>query len=126
MQVTLNPLNQKPLNQKAAAEEQEPFRVINVDETKKLLEQGSYQLIDVREPYEYATGHLPGARLVPLRTLLNLPQQFLKTDDIVFVCASGERSAVACEMAAALGFKNIYNVKGGTSAWRAKGYPIEK
>jgi len=111
-------------------QEQEPFRQINVDEARTMMEGGQVTLIDVREPYEYAAGHLPGARLVPLRNLLSKPQEYLNadniSDNIVFVCASGERSAVACEMAASLGFTHVYNVSGGTYDWMAKGYPVER
>jgi rhodanese-related sulfurtransferase len=107
-------------------QEEEPYREINVVETRGMIERDELTLIDVREPHEYVGGHLPGARLVPLRDLLGNPREYLKTDNIVFVCASGERSSVACEMAASLGFKHVYNVGGGTYAWIARGFPIEK
>lgn len=107
-------------------EERESYREVTVDEAQKLLAGGQMQLIDVREPWEYTMGHLPGARLVPLNTFLRSPSEYLKSDKIMFVCASGERSGVASEMAAALGFKEVYNIAGGTNRWRAKGYPVEK
>lgn len=117
---------QQPAGGRPPEEEHEPYRQINVDEARKLLDDGKVQVIDVREPWEYNNGHLPGARLVPLNTLLRQPKQYLDKDGLVFVCASGERSAVACEMAAAMGFKEVYNVAGGTIDWIAKGYPVEK
>ncbi|HEX2988117.1 MAG TPA: rhodanese-like domain-containing protein, partial [Chloroflexota bacterium] len=43
---------------------------LTVEETKRRLAEGDYDLVDVREPWEYQLGHLPGARLVPLNTLL--------------------------------------------------------
>ena len=111
--------------QKPAAED-EPFRSINVDEAKTMLAGGEVEIIDVREPWEYNAGHVPGARLAPLNTLLRQPKQFLTRDNLIFICASGQRSMVASEMAASLGYKQVYNVSGGTDAWRRKGYPIEK
>jgi rhodanese-related sulfurtransferase len=45
--------------------------------------------------------------------------------ELVFICAVGSRSALACEFAAALGFKDLYNVDGGTDAWVKSGYPVE-
>ncbi len=109
-----------------AADEQEPFIWLSVADAKAMLDGGTVQLIDVREPYEYASGHIPGARSVPLGTLLRQPRQFLTSDSLMFVCAVGERSAVACEMAASLGFKQVYNIQGGTNGWMIKGYQIER
>jgi rhodanese-related sulfurtransferase len=107
------------------AEEGEPFRWLSVDDAKSLLAGGQVQLIDVREPWEYRTGHIPGARSVPLQTFLRQPGQYVTSDSVMFVCAVGERSAVACEMAASLGLKQVYNIVGGTNGWMSKGYPIE-
>jgi rhodanese-related sulfurtransferase len=107
-------------------EERETFRWISIDEAKQLMESGQAQIIDVREPWEYKAGHIPGARLVPLNSLLRQPRQFLTGDNIVFVCAVGQRSAVACEMAAALGFSHIYNIRCGMQRWIARGYPTGK
>ena len=112
--------------QKAAADESEPFRTISVDEAKTMLSDGQVETIDVREPWEYNTGHVPGARSIPLNTLLRQPRQFLTRDNLVFICASGHRSSVASEMAASLGFTKVYNVSGGTDGWIRKGYPVEK
>jgi rhodanese-related sulfurtransferase len=45
--------------------------------------------------------------------------------ELVFICAVGSRSALACEFAAAMGFKELYNVEGGTDAWIKAGYAVE-
>lgn len=105
---------------------QEPFKRISVDEAKQLIESGQARVVDVREPAEWATGHIPGATLVPLGRILSNPQAYVKGDNIIFQCAVGQRSAVAAEVAASLGLKNLYNMEGGIDAWRKKGYPIEK
>jgi adenylyltransferase/sulfurtransferase len=44
---------------------------------------------------------------------------------LVFICQVGQRSALACEFAAAAGFKELYNVEGGTDAWLKAGLPVE-
>ena len=111
--------------QKPAAED-EPYRSINVDDVKTMLAEGQAEIIDVREPWEYNAGHVPGARLAPLNTLLRQPKQFLTRDNLIFICASGQRSMVASELAASLGYNQVYNVLGGTEAWLRKGYPVEK
>jgi rhodanese-related sulfurtransferase len=107
-------------------QEKEPYRGIGVDEAKTLLSKAGVQIIDVREPWEYRTGHLPGAECAPLNTFLRSPQQYLKGESLLFVCASGQRSMVACEMASAMGNRQVYNLDGGTSAWMARGLPIER
>ena len=60
--------------------------------------------MDVREPGEWSTGHLPGARLVPLAELRSNPKQALQRDGVIFVCAAGVRSQTAARLAAQLGF----------------------
>lgn len=104
---------------------EEPFARVDAARARELLEAGA-QLVDVREPVEYAEAHIPGARLVPLGTFLARPREFLQRDDVVFVCAVGIRSALACEMAAAIGFERVYNLEGGVQAWASRGLPLER
>ena len=103
----------------------EPFQRITPQQARELIEGGTVQVIDVREDWEYANGHIPNAKLVPLKRIISNAQQNVEGDNIVFVCEVGQRSAVAAEFAAALGKQNLYNLEGGTSAWRSLGYPIE-
>ena len=103
----------------------EPFERIDVERARELVEAGT-DLVDVRETHEYAAGHIPRARLVPLNTLLTRPRDHVTGSPVVFVCAVGVRSALACEMAAAIGLRQVYNLEGGTSAWAASGLPIER
>jgi len=110
--------------QRQQIELDEPFERVDAEVARDLIEQGA-DLIDVREPDEYAEGHLPGARHVPLGTFLVSPREHIKQDNVVFVCAVGARSAVACEMAAAIGLTRVYNLEGGTKGWVARGLPIE-
>ncbi len=106
------------------ADLEEPFERVDVDRAKEIVEAGA-DLIDVREPGEYAAGHIPGARLVPLATFLARPREQIRHDGVVFVCAVGVRSALACEMAAAIGLKRVYNLEGGTREWASRGLAIE-
>jgi rhodanese-related sulfurtransferase len=107
-------------------ETEEPFKRVSVEEARKLVDAGT-PVIDVREPHEYQAGHVPGARLVPLNTFLRSPHQHLpQSGPVLFVCAVGQRSAVAAEMAAAAGAREVINIEGGTNGWIAKGYPTEK
>jgi rhodanese-related sulfurtransferase/transcriptional regulator with XRE-family HTH domain len=81
-------------------------------------------IVDVRDPDEWSTGHVPGARLVPLSLLRADPAGALPRDNIVFVCAKGGRSAQAAELADSLGKQLVYSLAGGTEGWRAAGMPI--
>jgi hydroxyacylglutathione hydrolase len=105
-------------------EQEAPFRDLKLDDIKKLIDDG-YEVVDVREDWEWNKGHLPGARHLVLNTLLANPTAQKFRDRTIFVCAMGERSAVASEMAVALGVKDVVNFRGGTKAWRDAGLPLE-
>ncbi|GAA2716007.1 rhodanese-like domain-containing protein [Actinoplanes palleronii] len=80
-------------------------------------------LIDVRSPGEYAEGHLPGAVNVPLDDLDTVIARYAG-QDVVTVCRSGARSAIAARMLAAAGAR-VRSLAGGTEAWRQAGRPVE-
>jgi len=103
----------------------EPFVRIDVVEGKDILEKKHLKWIDVRELAEWKQGHISGATLVPLNNLLLSPRQYLTGDGVVFYCAQGIRSAVACDMAAAVGLTDIYNLEGGIQDWMSRGFPVE-
>ena len=104
----------------------DPFERINVETAKQMIEKGGVVVVDVREPAEWSQGHIPKAVHIPLGTLMNRPRELLQQDGIIFVCAEGVRSAVACEVAAAIGRKQLYNLAGGTVAWWKQGYPLAR
>lgn len=108
-------------------DEREPFHRINVAEAKEMLSSDEYALIDVRNPDEYQAGHLPGATLIPVNSVFQRREELPKDKKIIFVCAVGQRSALAAEMAAAAGLPadRLYNLDGGTDAWRKAGEPVE-
>ncbi len=111
----------------ASTEEyRDPFERINVETAKKLIEEGGVVVVDVRESAEWSQGHIAEAIHIPLGTLMNRPRELLQQDGIVFVCAEGIRSAVACEVAAAIGKTQLYNLEGGTKAWLKQGYPLTR
>ena len=103
----------------------EPFERIRVQRGHELLSEKDLAWIDVREPAEWEKGHIPGAILVPLNRFLLSPRQYLSGDAAVFYCAQGIRSAVACELAAAIGLRRIFNLEGGIQEWASEGFPVE-
>ncbi len=74
-------------------------------------------LIDVREPHEFATGHLPGARNIPVNDLAHRLGEIPADRTPVFVCLSGARSLAACTLAAAAGIVHPGQLEGGMRAW---------
>jgi sulfur-carrier protein adenylyltransferase/sulfurtransferase len=76
-------------------------------------------VVDVREPREFAAGHLAGALNIPVgdlpRRRAEIPLEF----PVVFVCRSGVRSRAACELASGAGIQNPANLEGGMLAWAA-------
>jgi hydroxyacylglutathione hydrolase len=105
-------------------EQDAPFRDLKLDDVRKLIDEG-YEVVDVREDWEWKKGHVPGARHVVLNTILANPTANKFRDRTIFVCAIGERSAVAAEMAVALGVNDVVSFRGGTKAWRDAGLPLE-
>jgi len=90
------------------------------DETKSDL-----QLIDVRGPGEYKAGHVPRAVTTPLPKLEDQVGQIGKDSPLAIICASGYRSSIATSLLEKHGFRELYNVVGGTSAWASAGYDLE-
>jgi rhodanese-related sulfurtransferase len=93
---------------------------IDVDELAERLSEDT-RLIDVREPGEYAAGHVPGAVSIPLATLPEHLDQLDPTAPTYMICGVGGRSRRACEYVEAQGPFETINVDGGTKAWIASG-----
>ena len=74
-------------------------------------------LIDVREPEEWALGHLPTARLIPKGELLEHVDEFTRARAIVLYCRSGARSAQSARQLLDLGFARVQSLQGGINAW---------
>jgi rhodanese-related sulfurtransferase len=89
-----------------------------------IISRQDVDVIDVRDEHEWARGHIPGARLVPLDQLRADPERALGSRPIVFVCAKGVRSLTAAKLAERLGHTGLYNLEGGTTAWAKAGLPL--
>ena len=100
-----------------AAEQVNGVPEITVEELKQKLDNSEgINVLDVREPHEYEVANI-GVRLIPLG---ELPQRLaeLEQDDILAIhCKTGARSARAVKLLQDAGFQNVYNVKGGITAW---------
>ncbi|KGX90454.1 sulfurtransferase TusA family protein [Pontibacillus marinus] len=76
------------------------------------------QILDVREPAEYAFGHIPGAVNIPLDELENRFEELEKNDELNIVCRTGNRSDLAAQKLTEKGFGNVKNVVPGMKDWK--------
>jgi rhodanese-related sulfurtransferase len=80
--------------------------------------------LDVREPEEYAHGHVPGAINLPQAELASRLDEIPHDCPLALICRSGARSLRAAQFLQQMGFEQVTNVQGGTLAWRAAGKPL--
>jgi rhodanese-related sulfurtransferase len=80
----------------------------------------------VREPAEYAAGHVPGALSLPQADLASRLQEVPRERELLVVCESGTRSLRAAHFLKQVGFERVSNLVGGTAAWRNALLPIER
>ena len=103
-----------------------PVSTINPLELNDKLKNARQTLvIDVRQPDEYRSGHIAGAKLVPLGELNRKMQALPKNRQIVCVCASGSRSHSSTRTLVDAGY-DAHNMQGGMSSWRQAGLPVKK
>ena len=103
----------------------EPYFRISADEASAMHGNEDVVFIDVRRPDEYAEGHIKDALFIPVDDVIQRVDELPKDKKLLFICAVGVRSGLACEMAAAMGVdqERLYNIEDGTPAWIEKGYP---
>jgi rhodanese-related sulfurtransferase len=93
------------------------IKEITPEEVADRLRRGERLVVlDVREPHEWVTGHIPGAKHIPLGQLPDRIHELDASLETVIICKSGVRSAAACEFLEYFGFK-VANVAGGMLAW---------
>lgn len=90
---------------------------------KKINSEEKITILDVREPAEYAFGHIPGAKSIPLGELDDHMNDLNQDDEIHVVCRTGNRSDFAAQKLSEQGFKNVKNVVPGMTEWDG---PVEK
>lgn len=97
-------------------------------EATRLMNQPTTLVLDVREGEEFASGHLPRARHIPLKELPKRLDEIGKYKEraVIVTCRSGPRSGSACRVLKRAGFTTVYQLKGGVSAWQQASLPVEK
>lgn len=100
------------------------MREISTDQLAAALETGGV-VVDVREPDEYRSGHVPGALNIPMGHLSARMRELDRAQPVNVICASGNRSKAMTELLAASGF-DAASVAGGTTAWARSGRTVEE
>ena len=96
------------------------MKEITVEELKRMKENGEdFQLIDVREDFEYQMSNMDGEN-IPLGGVLIETEKISKDKPVVVMCRSGKRSAMAIMQLEQQGFTNLYNLQGGILAWASE------
>ena len=91
----------------------------------KLQKDGAL-VVDVREALEFASGHIPGSRNVPLSRFARTEINLMPAQAVVFVCTTGKRtSEFAAQLAAKAGKARAYTIRGGVSSWMRAGFAVE-
>ena len=98
------------------------MREIDIDQFAAAHADGAV-VIDVREPGEYVSGHVPGARLIPMGQLPARMHEIDRHRPVHLVCATGNRSKSMATLLERNGF-DVVNVNGGTTAWMQTGRPV--
>ena len=104
-------------------EERIVVQQVDVGTAARLLEDGA-AVVDVREPEEFATGHVPGAVNIPMGQVHRRLGELDRSRRQLVVCRSGNRSGAITDVLLAQGFDAV-NVAGGTLAWAREGHPVE-
>ena len=101
---------------------------VSPTQATQLINREDAQIIDVREPDEYVSGHLPESRNIPVSKLEERAGELDKFKDtpLIVVCQTGARSSGASKTLGKLGFAKVHNLEGGIAAWRAAGMPVKK
>ena len=103
-------------------------REVGVAEAVQLINRQDAAIVDVREPGEFKSGHIPNARNVPLGQIGERTKELEKAKGkpVLLTCASGNRSLTAAGTLRKAGFEQVYSLAGGMGAWQQAGMPTEK
>jgi len=96
---------------------------VSVSQAAQMRDDGAF-VLDVREPDEWAAGHIADATLIPLGQLPTRLSEVPQDQPIVVVCRSGNRSAQGRDILLGAGFQSVTSMAGGMNDWAAAGLPV--
>jgi rhodanese-related sulfurtransferase len=97
---------------------------VEPERVAEMQREGSIQLVDIREPYEWEAGRIPGARFLTATELMAQAETLPRDTPVVFYCRVGGRSAMAANAFRRAGY-DAYTMRGGLVEWAAKELPLE-
>jgi rhodanese-related sulfurtransferase len=92
---------------------------VDFDDLEEAVGAGAWTVVDVREPHEFAVGHIPNALNLPLS--LFEPKELPQGKPVVLICQAGGRSKNALNQARAIGRDDVRHYAGGMNGWRTRG-----
>jgi rhodanese-related sulfurtransferase len=98
---------------------------VDVDTVRTLQDNPDVFMLDVREPDEYAAGHIPGIVLIPMGEVAERLSEIPEDKTVIVTCRSGNRSGQIADLLREMGYADVHNMEGGIVAWEEAGYPIE-
>lgn len=101
------------------------IRDVSVTDAQAAVSKAYSQFVDVRTVEEYAGGHAARAINIPLDTIAAKAGTLEKNKPVYLICQTGSRSRKAADVLKAAGFRTIFNVTGGTVAWKEASLPME-
>lgn len=109
------------------ADAKQRIREVSAEDVQAMRERGeAVTLLDVREPAEWAAGHLPDATHIPRGLLeFDVEGRVPRDAQVVVYCAAGGRSALAADTLQHMGYANVTSLRGGIQAWADAGGEIE-
>ncbi|MEH2270295.1 MAG: rhodanese-like domain-containing protein [Nostoc sp.] len=102
------------------------YTIAKVEDLKSLMTNRQPLLVDVREPSEYRSGHIPGATNIPLRTLARNLSKIPSDRPVVLYCSAGYRSAMGVMTLHLLNYDNVQGFPPSFAGWKASGEAIAK
>ena len=99
---------------------------VDVDTVEAIRQNPGVYLLDVREPDEYAAGHIPGITLIPMGEVAARLAELPRDKEIIVTCRTGNRSGQVADLLREQGFSNVHNMTGGIVAWQEAGYAVEQ
>lgn len=109
----------------ASGRELDSYPVVTVDELRdELSQRDDLQVVDVRSPDEWESGHIEGAHHAYLGSLIAGDTTLPQDGTLAFVCGSGYRANIGASVARLRGYQSVMNVDGGMSDWQEKNYPV--
>lgn len=94
--------------------------VVHTEELEQKMKDPDMEILDVREPMEYAFGHIPGARSIPFGELEKRTGELNPDKEYYVICRTGARSDAACQLLSEKGFSKVKNVIPGMKDWAGK------